>query len=84
MRYKFTHGSNGRVCGVELQSFCGNAQGAEVAIILNSGQSTRAPCRDVAVSTHRTSGDADDDEADRLQRSHVVSDTGTVAGKVNF
>ena len=62
------------------QTFCGNAQSAEIAIILNSRHQTSASGD--TVSPRSSTDDADDDDDDvGMQRSYVVSDTDTVAGK---
>ena len=68
------------------QTFCGNAQSAEVAIILNSHQRS-ASLPDTVYQRASTDDDDDDDVIEQdsvtLHRSYVVTDTDTVAGKVS-
>ena len=69
-------------CVLLAQTFCGNAQNAEIAIILNSRHP--ASPADHVMSPRTSTNDVDDeDDAVTLQRSYVVSDTDTVAGKVS-
>ena len=64
------------------QTFCGSAQNAEVAIILNSKRLSSATS-DVNCARTSTDDADDDDDESRLQRSYILSDTDTVAGKVS-
>jgi len=72
---------------VLVQTFCGNAQSAEVSIILNSSSRHRSSSDDhhAAARSSSTAADDDDDDDDdvfRAQSSYAVSDTDAVAGKV--